>query len=445
MNNTFLEILLIFVLLLLNGVFAMSEIALVSARKTRLQQRADDGNKGAKIALELAGTTNRLLSTVQIGITLIGVLAGALGGATLAEKLTISLAKVAWIGEEAAGGIALAIVVLLTTYFSLVIGELIPKRLGLNNPEQIAAAVAPLMRFLAWLTAPVVKLLSWSTDLGLRIIGASPSEEPPVTEEEIRVLMEQGTQVGVFEEAEQDMIESVFKLSDRYVETVMTPRTEVEWIDLDESFEEIRQFVLETNHTRYPVGQGSLDNVQGVLVARDFLSRCQNPEPFKVQDLLQPPLFVPDSMSALRVLDMMRDAGIHIALVIDEYGGLLGMVTLYDILEAIVGDIRPEGEEASEQVVQREDGSWLIDGLMDIEDYKEFFNLETLPGEERIGYQTLGGFVMSQLGVVPTVGQHFEWSKHRFEVMDMDGKRVDKVLINLLAEDSGTEPENGKS
>ncbi len=429
MNNTILNILLIFLLLILNGMFAMSEIALVSARKTRLQQRAEAGDKGARVALELSESTNRLLSTVQIGITLIGVLAGAVGGATLSENLAVVLAKISWIGPEVADEISLAIVVLLTTYFSLVIGELIPKRLGLNNPERIASAMAPLMRFLAWLTAPIVQLLSKSTDLGLKIIGASPSHEPPVTEEEIRVLMEQGTQVGVFEEAEQDMVESVFRLGDRYVDNVMTPRTEIEWIDLDEPIEEIRRFILETNHTRYPVGHSSLDNVQGVLVARDFLSRCLQNNPINIQEVLQPPLFVPDSMSALRVLDMMKEAGNHMALVIDEYGGLLGMVTLYDLLEAIVGEIRAEGEEATQQVVQREDGSWLIDGLMSIDDFKEVFDIDDLPDEDRIGYQTLGGFAMSQLGVVPTPGQRFIWDKFNFEVVDMDGKRVDKLLI----------------
>ncbi len=445
MNNTFLNIFLILILLLLNGVFAMSEIALVSARKARLQQRADEGDKGAKIALELSENTNRLLSTVQIGITLIGVLAGAVGGATLAENLAAALAKIKWIGAEASGGIALAIVVLLTTYFSLVIGELIPKRLGLNNPERIAASIAPLMRFLAWLTSPIVHLLSWSTDLGLRILGTSPSKDPPITEEEIRVLMEQGTQVGVFDEAEQDMVESVFRLSDRYVDNVMTPRTEIEWIDLDESFEEIREFVLTTPHTRFPVGQGSLDNVQGVLVARDFLSRCLDNAPINIQEILQPPLFVPDSMSALRVLDMMKEAGIHVAMVIDEYGGLLGMVTLYDLLEAIVGDIRPEGEPALEQIVIREDGSWLVDGLLAVEDFKEVFNLDEMPDEERIGFQTMGGFAMSQLGVVPIPGQHFDWDKYRFEVVDMDGKRVDKLLVSKLPDTDNTETPAAKS
>ena len=445
MNHPLAGVLLIFILLVFNGVFSMSEIALVSARKTRLQQRAEEGEKGAQVALELSENTNRLLSTVQIGITLIGTLAGALGGATLAENLAVALARLSWIGEEAAGSIALAVVVLLTTYFSLVVGELIPKRLGLNNPEKIAAAMAPFMRFLAWLTAPIVHLLSWSTDVGLRIIGAAPSQEPPVTEEEIRVLMEQGTQVGVFEEAEQDMVESVFRLSDRYVDNVMTPRTEIEWIDLDESFEEIRQFVLSTPHTRYPAAQGSLDNVQGVLVARDFLSRCMCGEPVAVQDILQPPLFVPDSMSALRVLDMMKESAIHMALVIDEYGGLLGMVTLYDLLEAIVGDIRQEGEPILEQIVKREDGTWLVDGLLPVDDFKKAFDLDEMPDEERLGYQTMGGFVMSQLGVVPTPGQYFEWAQYRFEVVDMDGKRIDKILIAALATPAAEEAHGEKA
>lgn len=434
MDETLVQLLIIFSLLLLNGAFAMSEIALVSARKARLQQSAEDGQSGANAAIQLAENPNRLLSTVQIGITLVGIFSGALGGATLAQSLAQQLQKIPSVAE-ASQEIALAIVVLLTTYFSLVIGELIPKRLALNNPERIAIAVAPFMRTLAWFTAPVVSLLSKSTDLGLRLLGVRPSEEPPVTEEEIKVLMEQGTQVGVFETAEQDMVTGVFRLSDRYIDSVMTPRTEIEWLDLDEPFEELRLRVLRSGHTRFPVAQGTLDNVQGVLLARDFLSHCIENAPVEIRTLLQPPLFVPDSMSVLKVLEMIKEAGVHVALVIDEYGGLLGMVTLYDILEAIVGEI-PDASDNDQQAIRREDGSWLLDGLISIDEFKDIFDLRDMPDEERIGYQTLGGFIMSQLGAIPSAGQHFEWQNLRFEVMDMDGRRVDKVLVSPISSTS---------
>ena len=263
MNNSFLEIFVIFLLLLINGVFSMSEIALVSTRKVRLQQKAEDGNEAAEAALSLAEEPNRFLSTVQIGITLIGTLTGALGGATLASRLTVTLAKVEVL-RPYASGLALALVVIITTYFTLVIGELIPKRLGLNNPEGVTLAVARPMRFLSTITAPLVKILSVSTDLGLRLIGAKPALETPVSEEEIKVFLEQGTQSGIFEAAEQDMIESVFRLGDRYIDAIMTPRTEIEWVDLDKSNAEILKDIQTSNHSRFPAAHDNLDAVQGI-------------------------------------------------------------------------------------------------------------------------------------------------------------------------------------
>ncbi len=432
MKETILEILLIFLLMILNGVFAMAEIALVSARKVRLQQKADDGNTGARAALELGEEPNRFLSTVQIGITLVGVLVGAVGGATLAGKLSAFLSTIPWLATVASG-VSLTIVVLISTYFSLIIGELIPKRLALNNPEGVAIALSRPMRFLAIITKPVIQLLSWSTDLGLRLLGARENEEPPVTEEEIKVMIEQGGQVGVFGEAEQDMVEGVMRMGDQYVDAIMTPRTEIEWIDLDEPFEEIQSQILTSVHTRFPVAQGSLDEVVGILNVRDFLARCLEECPVDIQALLQPPLFVPDSMSALKVVEMIKEAGVHVALVIDEYGGLLGMVTLLDILEGIVG-VMPAapGELAEVQAVQREDGSWLLDGLLQVDEFKELFDLDELPDEVRLGYQTLAGFIFGYLGTIPTTGEHFEWNGLKLEIVDMDGKRVDKVLVSKL-------------
>ncbi len=431
MSSTGYAIILIIVLILANGLFAMSEIAMFSARKARLQQRADEGDMGAKAAYELAKTPNRFLSTIQMGMSLISILVGTLSGATMAGHLAAVLRQVAFLAPYA-NALALILVVLVVTYFSLVLGELIPKRLGLNNPERVAAAVGRPMKTLARLAAPVVHVLSLSTELGLRLLGAHPSTDPPITQEEIKVLMAQGTQVGVFEEAEQDMVESVFRLGERRVDAIMTPRTEVVWLNQDDPVPDILQTVLESHYSIFPVAEGNLDNVTGILVARELLACQLTNEPLDLKTILKPPLFVPDSSPALKTLELLRTSRNHIALVIDEYGGFQGIVTLYDILEAIVGDVPSAGEPVEPQAVQREDGSWLFDGMLPIDELKEILGMNDLPDEDRSGYQTLGGFVMTQMGNIPTAGQHFEWEGWRFEVMDMDGRRVDKVLVYNL-------------
>lgn len=428
MPNIFLEILLILVLILINGFFSMSEIALVSARKVRLEQRADEGDEGAKNALKLKESTDRMLAAVQVGITMVGIFSGALGGATLAERLSQSLVKVPWLAPVA-GGVAVVLVALATTYFSLVIGELIPKQLALNNPEDVASSISGTMRFVSWITSPVIKLLTVSTDLGLRILRAKPSEEPPITEDEIKVLMEQGAQVGVFDETEQDMVEGVFRLNDRSIDSIMTPRTEIEWLDLNDSPEEIFKQIQESTHSRFPVARESVDNVIGILNAKDLLEQKLNNQPFDLASLVSKPLFVPESTTASKVLEMSKKAGVHEVLVIDEYGGLLGMVTLFDVLEAIVGGLPTQDESFRPEITRREDGSYLLDGLLSIDDLKKLMDIDELPEEEKIGYQTVGGFVMSQLNTIPSAGQHFHLGDFRFEVMDMDGRRVDKILL----------------
>ena len=427
--SAFVEILIIFVLILINGFFAMSEIALVSARKLRLEQRAQEGDHGAAIAIELTKSTNHLLSSVQVGITLVGVFTVAVGGATLAGRLALILAKVHWLASYAEG-LSLVIVVLLTTYFSLVIGELIPKRLALNDPEKIASSVAGVMRFVSTISAPVIHLLSASTNLGLRLLGASPSQEPPITEEEIKGLVEEGTQVGVFEESEQDMIEGVFRLNDRLINAIMTPRTEIEWLDLEDPSQVIFDQVLHSSHSRFPVAESSLDGVIGILNAKDLLEQHILNQQFDMASLVQKPLFVPENTPASRVLELVRQSGLHEALVIDEYGGLLGMVTLFDVLEAIVGELPAQDETSEPEIIRREDGTYLLDGMLPIDELKELFDLDDLPNEEKIGYQTLAGFVLNQLGTIPNSGQHFEFENLRFEVLDMDGHRVDKVLVS---------------
>jgi len=429
--NTLLEILVILLLILINGFFAMSEIALVSARKARLEQHADEGDKGARTALELTRSTSKLLSSVQVGITLVGVLTGALGGATLAERLTKVLVKVNWLAPYAAT-LSLVLVVLLTTYFSLVLGELIPKKLGLNNPEKISSRVSGVMKFISRAMSPVVHLLSHSTDLGLRILGMKPSDEPPITEEEIRILIDQGAQVGVFDEAEQDMVESVFRLNDRSINAIMTPRTEISWLDANDSPEQILKQVIESSHSRFPVARDSLDNIIGILNAKDLLEKHVSGETFDIQDLLQKPLFVPENTPAVRVLEMERESGVHEALVIDEYGGVIGFVTLFDVLEAIIGEIPSLDEVSEPEIVSREDGSYLLDGLLPVDEFKELFDLDELPEEDKVGFQTVGGFVMNQVGSIPTAGQSLDWKDLHIEIMDMDGRRVDKVLVTRL-------------
>ncbi|OJX46011.1 MAG: hypothetical protein BGO78_03755 [Chloroflexi bacterium 44-23] len=431
MDESLIQILLIFLLLIINGIFAMSEIALVSSRKVRLQQLAKEGNKSAATILKISEKPNHFLSTIQIGITLIGILAGAVGGAKLASKLAVLLARIDWLAAYS-DGVAFAIIVLLTTYFSLVIGELIPKRLAMNSPEKIALIIAFPMKALSWLTLPIVKLLSASTDFGLRLIGVKPSNDPIITEEEIKVLMKQGTQSGIFEEAEEDMVSGIFRLGDRYIDSIMTPRTEIEWIDLDQPFEVILDQVINSKHNRFPVATDQLDNVHGILLAKDLLSHSLNGTQPDLINLLQPALFVPDSMSSLKALDLLKEAGAHAALVIDEFSGVLGMVTLYDVLKAIVGTIPTAGEDSEIQAVQREDGSWLLDGLLPIDEVKDSLGIDIFPEEDRVGYQTLGGFVMTMLDSIPVTGQSFELLNMRFEVVDMDGRRVDKVLVSPL-------------
>lgn len=434
----FFEVLFVLLLIIANGVFAMSEIAIVSARKVRLQQWANEGNASARVALELANAPNRFLPTVQIGITLIGILAGAFGGATIAELLAGVAGQVPWLApyREAIG---LGIVVVLITYLSLIVGELVPKRVALNNPERIAMAVAIPMRTLSAIAAPVVHLLSTSTEVVLRVLGIKPSAELQVTEEEIKVLIEQGTEAGMFEAAEQDMVQRVFRLGDRRVSGLMTPRLEIAWLDLDDSLEENQQTMTTSVHSRFPVCQGSLDNVLGIAQVKDLLVRNLTNRPLDLTASLQTPLFVPEGMLALKVLELFKQSGTHTALVVDEYGVIQGLVTLNDLLEAIVGDIPSVDELAEPQAVQREDGSWLLDGMLPVEEFFELFEIEELPEEQQGNYQTLGGFVITHLGRIPAATDHFERSGLRFEVMDMDGNRVDKVLVMPIPTSPGPE------
>ena len=431
MASFVLETLVIFLLIAANGLLAMSEIAIVAARKARLQQSANSGDAGARTALELSAHPNRFLATVQIGITLVGILAGAFGGATLAHDIERLAAAVPTLAPYA-GIIGVGVVVVGVTFFSLVLGELVPKRIALVHAERIASTVAAPMRFLSSLAYPLVRLLGVSTDTVLRIFRVKPSLEPHVTPEEIKILVEQGTALGVFEESEQDMIEGVLRLDERKIGAFMTPRTQMVWIDVGDSPETLRAKIANSRHSRFPVILGSFDNVLGFVSAKDVLNQSLSSQPINIRQALGPPLFVPETASALKVLDLFKREGAHFALVTDEYGGIQGMVTDWDILEAIVGELPSRGEPNEPEVTVRDDGSWLVDGLLNIDRLEEILEMDTTPEEESGRYHTVSGFVMTRLGGIPAVGQHFEWKGFRFEVMDMDGRRVDKVLISRV-------------
>jgi putative hemolysin len=432
MGSMTFELVIIIALVFANGIFAMAEIALVSARKGRIQQLANEGNTRARAALDLANDPGDFLSTVQVGITLIGILAGAFGGATVAAELTAKFREIPGL-EPYSHALGLGLVVLGITYLSLIIGELVPKQLALNNPERIAIAMAPLMRLLSRLAFPVVWVLSTSTDAVLRFLQIRPSAEPPVTEAEIHALLQQGTQAGVLEPTEHEMMRRVLRLGDRRVEALMTPRPEIVWLDPEAPREETHRRITESAHSRFLVARESLDHVLGVVQAKNLLAHTLTDQPIDLHTTLEQPLYVPESMQALLVLERFKESGTHTALVVNEYGGLEGLVTPTDILEAIVGDIPGAGEAAEPSAVRREDGSWLVDGMMPVDEFKDLFRTGPLPGEEEHLYQTVAGFVILQLGHIPVPAEHFDWAGWRFEVMDMDGHRIDKMLITPLA------------
>ena len=427
MNVPTTEILILTLLIFTNGFFSLAEMAIVSARKVRLQQRAEEGSKGAETALGLARQPTRFLSTVQIGITLIGILSGAFGGATIAEWLAAYIARFPAL-QPYSEPIGVGIVVTLVTYFSLVIGELVPKRLALNNAESIATSVAPLMEVVSKAARPVVSLLSSSTELLVRLLRIKPTSEPAITEEEVKILIEQGRQTGIFEDVEQDIVERVFRLSDRTVNSLMTHRSEMVWLDAEDPLEVNIRKIVASGHSNFVVCDGEIDKILGILQVKDLLGAYADGQAVSVKTSLQMPSFVPEQMNALEVLERLRLVKPPLAVVVDEYGTVAGMFTLTDVLEAIVGDIPGIDDAGESEATRREDGSWLLDGLMSVDELQMLLDLDELPGQE-INYDTVGGLFMAQLGRIPVVGDKFEWNNLHFEVMDMDGHRVDKVLI----------------
>lgn len=426
------EVILIIILILINGVLAMSEAALVASRKARLQQKASEGNKSAVLAIKLLEDPNIFLSTGQIGITLIGILSGAVGGATLAEALASVLQNVPYIGQYSES-IALGIVVLVITIFSLWIGELVPKRLGINSPEKIALVIAAPMLLISRIFSPFIKLMGGATNFLLRLIGVHPSNDPMITEEELQMLISQGTRAGVFEEAEQDMVEGIFSLGDQRVYSLMTPRTEIVWLDVNDTLEEILEKISSSPYSRFPVRQDSLEKIVGIVKSRDLLVQSLSGKEIKLKELAKPAFFIPETTLASRALETLKKNNTELLLVIDEFGGVQGLLTINDILEEIVGQLEIEEPQAT----QRQDGSWLLDGMLEVDEFKEIFKLNTLPHEGE--YETLSGFVMVSLGRIPQTADHFDWSNLRFEVIDMDGRRVDKVLVTTKQKIVGAE------
>ncbi|MGF1674243.1 MAG: hemolysin family protein [Rivularia sp. (in: cyanobacteria)] len=425
------EVFLVLILIIANGIFSGSEIAVISARKVRLEQMANRGNSKAQAALKLANSPNDFFSTVQIGITLIGILSGAVGGATLAQRLKSVFDTIPAL-KPYSEGISVVIVVTIITYLSLVIGELMPKRVALNSPEKIVCTIAKPMRSLSLIVAPLVRILTFSTDTLLNILGIDASEEQAITEEEIKILIQQATESGTFEESEQEMVERVFRLGDRRIKTLMTPKLDITWLDIDAPLEELEILVRESNHSRFPVAKENLDNCLGILRGNRFLSKRLTGEEINLETMIQPPLFVPENMSGLKILEEFKRTGIHMALITDEYGNIEGLLTLNDILEAVIGDITAKEDLEEPMIVRREDGSLLVDGLLSTDELKDLLGKKSLAQEETGIYYTLGGFIITFLKRIPKAGEYFEWGGFRFEVMDMDGKRVDKVLITSI-------------
>jgi len=422
-----MEFLFLLLLILVNGIFAMSETAVVSSRKARLQQWVDEGKSGAGVALELAMEPGHFLAAIQVGITLVGILCGAFGGATVAASLAGRVARVPVLAPYAAT-IALAVVVSAITILSVILGELVPKRIALRNPEGIAVTVARPMRLLSNVAYPVVRFLSILTESVLKLLGLRPTQALPVTEEEIKVMMEQGAEAGVFEKEEQQLVSNVFRLDQQRVGSIMTPRVDIVYLDVEDSFDDTRCKIQGSLYSVLPVCRGGFVNVLGIVHAKDLLTRSLSGESLDLLVSLKPPLYVPETSTAMKLLEMFKKSGRHVAFVVDEYGDVQGLVTVNDVLESIVGDIPTEGEPQELLAIRREDGSWLLDGMLPIDKFRDLFPDVELPEEEAGSYHTLSGFVLMRLGRIPAAADHFDWRGWRFEVVDMDANRIDKVL-----------------
>lgn len=425
-----MEIALLFTLILFNGVFSMTEIALLTARKARLQKLVDDGDVGAAAALRLSDDPTRFLSTIQIGITSIGILSGIVGEAALAAPLSIWVQEYG-VPENYSNYFATGLVVLVVTYFSIVLGELVPKRIGQISAETIARRVARPMLWLSASSKPLVRVFSGSTELVLRAFGIKKSDAPTVTQEEIHALLAQGSDAGVIEQQEHDMVRNVFRLDDRQISSLMVPRGEIEFLDIEQSTEENLARIEQSEHSRFPVVRGGWHDVLGVIIARQVLKQRLRGETVDLKSGLLPAVFVPESLTGMELLENFRNSGVQLAFVIDEYGEIQGAVTLQDVMEAITGEFKSRRIEDS-WAVQREDGSWLVDGLIPIPELKDRLELKAVPEEDKGRYHTVSGMMMLLLGRLPQTGDCVEWEDWKLEVVDLDGKRIDKVLATRV-------------
>ncbi|KKB50763.1 MAG: hemolysin family protein [Parabacteroides gordonii] len=421
-----MEIFIIIGLILLNGILSMSEIALVSARKARLELEAKRGNKSAQTALKLAGEPDRFLSTIQIGITLIGILTGLYSGEAFAANLAEVVRHVPAL-EPYALGLSKTTIVIIVTYLTLIMGELVPKRIGMGYAERVSMLVAKPMYLLSKLALPFVWLLSKSTALVIKITGIKANEENKVTEEEIKAIVKEGFDGGEVQEVEQDIVERVFNLGDRNVGSIMTHRSDLVWLDVTDSIEKIREKVQENLFNIYPVASEKFDNIKGVVYLKDLFGRIDEPD-FSLEEVIRPAQYLPENQSVYNALEQFKVARVKYGIVTDEFGGVQGIVTLKDIMEGLIGQVPEVGEEA--EITQRADGTWLVDGQYNFYDFLEYFDMEDLYAEH--DYNTLSGLILEILERVPKTGETLTWLTFKFEIVDMDGARIDKVLVSKI-------------
>ncbi len=424
-----MEILIILFLILLNGVFSMSEIALISSRKNRLETAAKKGNKGAKTALDLLNAPNKLLSTVQIGITLISILTGIYSGDKITQNTQAYIEGFSTL-KPYGHSIAVGIVVVILTFFSLVLGELLPKRIGLNHPENIAKAVAVPMKIISQITAPFIWLLTISTDGLLKLLNIKPTADGKVTEEEIKAIIKEGTEGGEVQEIEQDIVERVFHIGDRKINSLMTHRQSIVYLSYEDSIEELKAKMLDELHSIYPVCKENMDDVEGVVLLKDLFASFEKGK-FDLKSITKTPVYLIEHTSAYKALENFKKSKVHYAFVTDEYGVFQGIITLNDILEALVGDAS-DFDEDEYQLIAREDGTWLVDGLYSLHDFLTYFDMDELTNDYEV--TTVSGLIMTEMGKIPTTGETVVWNKLVLEIIDMDGVKIDKVLVKAIKE-----------
>jgi putative hemolysin len=440
MDPDIFEALIILILILANGFFSMAEFAIISSRPTKLHELQEAGYHSATLVLKLLDNPGKFLSAIQVGITLIATLAGVFSGVAFSKPVAEALHRISWIGPYS-DETALAVVVVTVTYFTLVLGELAPKKIALQHPESIALKIASFIDIMCRFSAPVVHLINGSTNIILKLIGVNVTEKPLVSDEDVMLMIKQGAKKGIFESVEYEMVSRIFRMSDKRASAIMTPRNEIEWLDLDESDEELIAKMKASGRSRFPVAEGSLDNLRGIVRALDLVN-MQLSKPGSIKDnirsAMRVPLFVPESIPAFQVLEVFKKNRAHLALVIDEHGSVDGAITLTDVLESIVGDVPADDIEINKKIVRRSQRTWIVDGLLPVDEFIAQFNLdqETFLEDEEPRYDTMGGFIMNKLGEVPAVSDALEWQEINFKVIKMIGQRVSKILVEFNEEDA---------